>query len=103
MSAVPLAVVSKSEGKAKADTPATAATKGCPNGPSCREPCCIMPVMTPSDEDSPKWVQHKRVLEALEEEDGKVLFSSPAHPWKVGTNSGATPSIKLRKLQLLPK
>ena len=30
MSAVPLAVVSKSEGKAKADTPATAATKGCP-------------------------------------------------------------------------
>ena len=94
MSAVPLAVVSKSEGKAeaKADTPATAATRGCPNGPSCREPCCIMPAMTPSDEDSPKWVQRKRVLEALEEEDGKVLFSSPAHPWKVGTNSGATPS-----------
>ena len=94
MSAVPLAVVSKSEGKAeaKADTPATAATKGCPNGPSCCEPCCIMPAMTPSDEDSPKWVQRQRVLEALEEEDGKVLFSSPAHPWKVGTNSGATPS-----------
>jgi hypothetical protein len=82
----------KAPGKAKAATPITVVAKGCPNGPSCREPCCIKPARTPSDEDSPSWQRMKRIYDAME--DAKELpFTSPArHPWKVGTNSGATPS-----------
>ena len=79
----------KQAGKAPA-TPITVVAKGCPNGPSCKEPCCINPARTPSDEESPSWQRMKRIYDAME--DAKELpFTSPArHPWKVGTNSGAT-------------
>ena len=39
----------------------------CPNGFDCREPCCIIPPKTPSDEESPVWA---RKLEMEQESSG---------------------------------